>query len=60
MSSYWVNFAATGDPNGRGLPHWPAYEEKTDTAIEFGNTIELHPGLNKPALDFLDKYFERK
>ena len=60
MSSYWVNFAATGDPNGKGLPKWPAYQEKTDTAIEFGDTVELHPALNKPALDFLDKYFERK
>ncbi len=33
MSSYWANFAATGDPNGEGLPEWRQYNPKTNEVM---------------------------
>jgi para-nitrobenzyl esterase len=53
MSSYWVNFATTGNPNGKGLPPWPVYDEKKDLALGIGDQIQPIPVPNKPGLDFL-------
>lgn len=34
-NAYWLNFAKTGNPNGSGLPHWPAYHAATDRLLNF-------------------------
>jgi carboxylesterase type B len=59
MSSYWVNFAAKGDPNGGGLLKWPAYREKTDDLMEFGDKPAVANDVNKAGLDFWEEYFAR-
>jgi para-nitrobenzyl esterase len=43
VSAYWTRFAATGDPNGPGTPHWFAYDTKTDLCLEIGHVVESRP-----------------
>ena len=39
MRAYWVQFAATGDPNREGLPAWPAFDPETDRHLELSSAI---------------------
>ncbi|MFO1426396.1 MAG: carboxylesterase family protein [Steroidobacteraceae bacterium] len=36
VARYWVQFARTGNPNGEGLPAWPAVGRSDDAVLEFG------------------------
>ena len=58
MTSYWVNFAASGNPNGASLTKWPAYTAKDDQVLEFGDQIAVRSGVNKAGLDFFDSYYQ--
>ena len=54
LSSYWTNFAKTGDPNGEGLPEWPKYDADTDRALVVGDTVAAESGVLREKLDALD------
>jgi para-nitrobenzyl esterase len=39
MMSYWTNFATTGDPNGTGMPQWPAFTKEQPVLLRIGEQI---------------------
>jgi para-nitrobenzyl esterase len=59
MTSYWANFIATGDPNGKGLPVWSAYNAKSNDAkaMVLGDTVQFGPQIDAPRLAFFDKFY---
>jgi hypothetical protein len=54
MSSYWVNFATRGDPNGAGLPQWPAFQPAASDRLILGPKIEVGPGLDAVRVALFD------
>jgi len=61
MSSYWVNFATNGDPNGRGLPKWPAFDENKNPApIVLGDKVEAGPAPDQAKLSFYQSAYEKQ
>jgi len=58
MSSYWVNFADTGIPNGRGLPEWKRFDTESEFCLEMCETPEHISKLLKAECDVCEKYFD--
>ncbi|MEU4657738.1 carboxylesterase family protein [Streptomyces sp. NPDC023723] len=57
MTGYWANYVATGDPNGPGLPHWPAWTPDTPAVMEVGAAFGPIPLADPPRFDFWQRYF---
>jgi para-nitrobenzyl esterase len=56
MSSYWTNFAKTGDPNGPGLPRWPAYGgADADPVMHLTEVPASAPDGHRARYTFLDR-----
>jgi para-nitrobenzyl esterase len=57
MSSYWVNFAKTGNPNATALPKWPAFNTVDMQAMIFDHSPSARQLPNLDKLQALDDYY---
>lgn len=62
VSQYWVNFARTGDPNGPGLPEWPAFAElgQNEAMILDADGSGRGPAISQEKLDLYDALYARQ
>ncbi len=54
MSSYWVNFARSGDPNATGLPSWPAFTNAESKVQYLADPITVGGVANLNSLSVFD------
>jgi para-nitrobenzyl esterase len=57
MSAYWVNYIATGDPNGPDVPRWPPYDPAAAQVMELCDQFALIPVASPEKLAFWKRFF---
>lgn len=58
MATYWTNFAKYGDPNGEGVPEWPAFSDTNPEVMHFRQKPQIGPVPSAESLEVLDAYFK--
>ena len=58
IGRYWINFAATGNPNGAHVPEWPAYRTDAEEVVDFGDKITVLKAPRTDQLDLIDKVLQ--
>jgi para-nitrobenzyl esterase len=58
MGRYWINFAATGNPNGEGLPAWPAYKAGAEEMVDFAQDVKVLKDNRTEQLDVVEKVLQ--
>ncbi|MEE4451565.1 carboxylesterase family protein [Novosphingobium resinovorum] len=57
MSSYWANIVKTGNPNGPGLPQWPAWSADAPQVMELGDRFGPMPLASPAKIDFWKRFY---
>jgi len=57
ITAYWVNFARSGDPNGAGVPQWPAFEKSQSKVQYLGDPITTYGVLGIDRLRVFDSVY---
>ena len=55
MATVWTRFARTGNPNGEGLPEWPAYTVENQAYMEFGAAPGAKSGLRPAKMELIER-----
>ena len=53
LARYWTNFARSGNPNGDGVPNWPAFTGSEENWQILNHSISTEQNLNSEKLDVL-------
>ncbi len=59
LRHYWINFARTGNPNGKDVPDWKPFTREHPHTMEFGDQAQLLPAIFPKRMAFQQEVIRR-